>query len=65
MTNQERIMALKASIEMWDKEYYEDSNPSVSNAVYDAAVKELSRLEGMKKYLQTSSSFLDKVSDKP
>lgn len=65
MTNQERITALKASIEKWDKEYYEYSNSSVSDAVYDAAVKELSRLEGIEKYLQTSPSILDKVSGKP
>ncbi|HEY9885649.1 MAG TPA: hypothetical protein V6C96_00165, partial [Vampirovibrionales bacterium] len=41
----EKIERLREKIKQWNKEYYEDNKPSVSDEVYDALYKELKDLE--------------------
>lgn len=53
---------IKADINKWNQEYYERCDPSVSDAVYDAALKELRVLEEANPELITPNSPTQRVS---
>lgn len=60
-----RIEKLRNEIERYDKLYYEDARPVVSDQEYDALLKELASLEEKRPQFKTAGSPAEKVGGSP
>ena len=60
-----RIAALRRSIEHHEKKYYIDNDPQISDAEFDALVKDLQKLEEQHPDLVTPESPTQRVGEKP
>jgi DNA ligase (NAD+) len=60
-----RIAALRRSIEHHEKKYYVDNDPQISDAEFDALVKDLQKLEAEHPDLVTPESPTQRVGGKP
>lgn len=52
----QEMRSLEADIERWNREYYVDDNPSVSDAIYDQAFRRLQQLEAQYPQLASPAS---------
>jgi DNA ligase (NAD+) len=57
----ERVAALRALIDTWNRDYYELDAPSVPDSTFDVAVRELQRLEEAHPELATADSPTQRV----
>ncbi|MEE4108980.1 MAG: NAD-dependent DNA ligase LigA, partial [Halieaceae bacterium] len=61
----ERARALRSRLEQWNREYYAHDAPSVPDAEYDRALRELEALEAEYPQLVDESSPTQRVGSPP